>query len=202
MPRVHLTDVVVQRLQTVGIYYDRTTPAFGIRVGKNRKAWVITRGSDRQRITIGQYPAMSLAEARKDAKKRLAQDLAPNKSPTFGDAYELYKTEHLSTRKHRTEAEYKRLLDKYFLPTLEKKKLTDLDYDKVVACVKTAAPSEAAHALVVCRAFFRWCVRPPRRYIPHSPLEGVQIKHGKKRKRVLNPDELKTVWKADRKSVV
>jgi hypothetical protein len=40
MPRLHLTDVVVQRLKTVGIYYDETTPAFGIRIGKNRKAWV------------------------------------------------------------------------------------------------------------------------------------------------------------------
>ena len=65
MPTAHLTDIVVSRLSTVGIYYDETTPAFGIRVGKHRKAWVITRGTDRQRITIGQYPAMSLAEARK-----------------------------------------------------------------------------------------------------------------------------------------
>jgi hypothetical protein len=29
---------------------------FGIRIGKNRKAWVITKGSDRQRITLGRYP--------------------------------------------------------------------------------------------------------------------------------------------------
>jgi len=74
MPRLHLTDVVVRRLKTVGIYYDTTTPAFGIRIGKNRKAWVITQGTDRQRITIGHYPQMPLAEARKEAKKRLVED--------------------------------------------------------------------------------------------------------------------------------
>ena len=58
MPVAHLTDVVVSRLATPGIYYDKTTPAFGIRIGKHRKTWVVTRGTDRQRITIGRYPAM------------------------------------------------------------------------------------------------------------------------------------------------
>jgi hypothetical protein len=33
--RVHLTEIVVQRLKNAGIYYDTTTPAFGIRVGKS-----------------------------------------------------------------------------------------------------------------------------------------------------------------------
>jgi len=33
---------------------------------------VITRGTDRQRITVGHYPAMSLADARKEAGKLLA----------------------------------------------------------------------------------------------------------------------------------
>jgi hypothetical protein len=35
--RSHLTDIVVQRLQKPGTYFDETTPGFGIRVGKNRK---------------------------------------------------------------------------------------------------------------------------------------------------------------------
>jgi hypothetical protein len=57
---------VVSRLKEPWIYDDPTTPAFGIRIGKNRKAWVITKGNDRQRITIGRYPSMTSAEARKD----------------------------------------------------------------------------------------------------------------------------------------
>jgi len=48
MARLHLTDLAVLRLKEPGIYYDTTTPAFGIRVGKNRKVWVITRGKDRE----------------------------------------------------------------------------------------------------------------------------------------------------------
>jgi hypothetical protein len=35
MARLHLTDVVVQRLKTPGIYYDETTPAFGVRVPRS-----------------------------------------------------------------------------------------------------------------------------------------------------------------------
>jgi hypothetical protein len=33
--KLHMTDVVVSRL-TRGAYYDQTTPAFGLRVGKNQ----------------------------------------------------------------------------------------------------------------------------------------------------------------------
>jgi hypothetical protein len=101
MPRAHLTDIVVSRLKTVGIYYDTTTPAFGIRIGKNRKAWVITRGTDRQRITIGLYPSMGLADARKEAKKlqqsrglshgsahwRRAKARLPPPSPSSGEVF-------------------------------------------------------------------------------------------------------------------
>src|ERR1700726_4373986 len=127
MPRLHLTDVVVQRLKTVGIYYDTTTPAFGIRIGKNRKAWVITRGTDRRRITVGRYPAMSLADARKEAKKLLTEEPTPRTGLTLAEAYEQYK-EAIAGRKPRTQAEYKRLIDKYFIPKIGTKRLAELAY--------------------------------------------------------------------------
>jgi integrase len=195
MARLHFTDVVVQRLKTPGIYYDTTTPAFGIRVGKNRKAWVITRGTERDRVTIGRYPSMSLAEARKEAKRLLTEEPAKGDKISFAEAYEGYK-EAITQRKPRTQHDYKRHLDKHFVPTLGKSKLRDINYEQVMACVEDLPPGENNHALAVARIFFRWCVRPPRRYIPHSPLEGVQIAPSKKRKRVLKPEELKPVWKA------
>ncbi len=198
MPTAHLTDVVVSRLKTVGIYYDTITPAFGIRIGKRRKAWVITKGSDRQRITIGQYPAMSLAEARKEAKKRLAEEPTVRGKVTFGEAYESFK-EAIASKRPRTQRDYKRVLEKYLLPKFERKKLGDITYEDITAITDTLATSEKGHCLSVGRTFFRWCVRPPRRYIPHSPLEGVHVQLGKKRKRVLDEAELKPVWRAARK---
>jgi integrase len=194
--RIHITDVVVSRLKEPGIYYDTTTPAFGIRIGKNRKAWVITKGNDRQRITIGRYPSMTLAEARKEAKKQLAETPLDRKARiTLSAAYEDYKAT-LPTKKPRTQRDYKRVLDKYFEPKLGSKQLGAVGYEDAMDCVEGLPPSEKAHALAVVRTFFRWCVKPPRRYIPHSPIEGVEIKLAKKRKRVLMEGELVQVWRA------
>ena len=173
--RIHLTDIVVQRLQKAGTYYDETLPGFGIRVGKNRKTWIVMRGQIRQRVRIGHYPAMSLADARKEARKLLIEKPTRNPAITFETAYDIYKQE-LTSRKPKTQVEYKRLMAKYFVPRIGKKRLAELLYEEVIECVNPASRSEAAHALAVCRAFLRWCVRPPRRYLAHSPLEGVQVK--------------------------
>ncbi|MGA3190825.1 MAG: Arm DNA-binding domain-containing protein, partial [Bryobacteraceae bacterium] len=66
MPKLHMTDIVVSRLKEPGTYFDATTPAFGIRVLKNRKTWIVIRGKERLRTRIGHYPALSLADARKE----------------------------------------------------------------------------------------------------------------------------------------
>ena len=82
------------------------------------------------------------------------------------------------------------------MPKLGRKKLSEIVYEDVTAITDGLAPSEQSHCLAVGRTFLRWCVQPPRRYLPHSPLEGVQIAPGKARKRVLKSDELKKVWDA------
>jgi len=191
--RVHLTDIVVQRLQKPGTYFDETTPGFGVRVGKSRKTWIIMRGQIRQRMRIGHYPSTSLADARKEAKKLLTEAPTRHAAVSFATACEEYKLS-IADLRPKTQDEYKRFLDTYFIPRIGRKRLTELQYEHITACVQDAAPSEAAHALALCRTFLRWCVRPPRRYLPHSPLEGVQMKLGKKRKRILKPNEIKTVW--------
>ena len=43
MPKLHMTDVVVARLKLNGTYYDEMTPAFGLRVGKNRPVHLAKR---------------------------------------------------------------------------------------------------------------------------------------------------------------
>jgi integrase len=195
MPRTHLTDVVVSRLKEPGTYFDESTPAFAVRVGKNRKTWFVIRGRERERTNIGQYPAVSLADARKEAKKLLTEAPAKHSKMTFSAACDFYK-EEIKAKKPRTQKDYNRILDKYLLPKLGKKKLPEIEYEDVTAITDGLAPSEKSHCLAVARTFLRWCVQPPRRYIPHSPLEGVQVVPGKRRKRILKPDELKKVWDA------
>jgi integrase len=197
MPRLHLTDVVVQRLQTVGIHYDDTTPAFGIRIGKHRKAWVITKGKDRQRITLGLYPSMRLADARQEAKKRLVEEPIKGGRITFNEAYELYKPV-LATKKPRTQSDYKRALEKFLQPVLGKMRLPNIEYETITAITDKLSLSERRNTLAVGRTFFRWCVKPPRRYIKSSPLEGVELPKVKKRRRTLDETEIPIVWRAAR----
>jgi integrase len=195
MPSLHLTDLAVQRLKDQGEHYDTTTPAFGIRVGKNRKTWFVIRGKERLRTTIGRYPDVPLAEARKAARKLLTTAPERNANIKFGEAYERFKV-HIAAKKPRTQKDYKRHLDKHFVPKFEKKRLSDLTYEGITEAVAHLPPGERAHALAVARIFLRWCVKPPRRYLTHNPLEGVQIAASKKRRRILTPEELLAVWKA------
>jgi hypothetical protein len=167
MPVIHITDVVVSRLKTEGTYYDETTPAFGVRIGKNRKTWFVIRGRERMRTTIGRYPAMSLADARKEAKRLLTEPVVKADRTTFAEAYELFKVA-IQSKKPRTQRDYKRLMDKHFVPDLEKKKLPDITYEDIIEATDGLPPGEKSHAHAVARIFFRWCVRPPRRYITHS----------------------------------
>src|SRR5882672_11441392 len=195
MPKLHMTDVVVSRLKFSGTYYDETTPAFGLRVGKNRKTWFVVRGRERLRTNIGQYPAISLADARKEARKLLVENPTNVGRITFNAAYDIYK-EALKSKKERTQYDYKRVLEKYLQPKLGTKKLADISYDDITAITNPLAHSEKRNTLAVGRTFFRWCVRPPRRYLKHSPLEGVELPKPRKGKRILEPDEIKIVWNA------
>ena len=142
--KTHLTDVVVSRLRP-GMYYDETLPAFGIRVGKNRKTWIVMRGVERIRTRIGHYPALSLKDAREAARKLLTEAPTP-KSKTLGEAYTLFKGA-IADKKPRTQKDYKRLIEKYLLK-LKTNKLGELTYEQIMEAMPEA-PSERSHALAV-----------------------------------------------------
>jgi integrase len=191
------TDLTVKALSQ-GKHFDASTPAFGMRVGKNRRTWIVQRGTDRRIIRIGHYPALSLQDARKEAKKLLAATPLDSERVTFERAYETFKSDYVPHRKERTQKDYRRMLELYFLPALKSKRMDAITAHMISAITDKLAgtPSEQAHALVVARLFFRWAIRPPRRYLVVSPLEGVQIAKSKKRKRILTDEELRKVWYA------
>ena len=82
--QTHLTDIAVRQLAP-GTYFDTKTPAFGIRIGKTRKTWVVLKGKTRNKATIGHYPALSLQDARRKALVALGSPYAPSDAPTFPD---------------------------------------------------------------------------------------------------------------------
>ena len=197
MSTARLTDLTVRALP-MGTHFDATTPAFGIRVGKHRRTWIVMRGQERRRIRIGHYPTVTLAEARKEAKRLLAATDLTGKRVTFGEAYETFKTDYIARRKERTQRDYRRMIEKHFLPTLKPKRMDAITSYMLSAITDglVDTPSEQAHALSVCRILFRWAIRPQRRYISVNPLEGMQIPKSKKRKRILTDEELRAVWAA------
>lgn len=189
------TELAVKALP-IGKHFDPSTPAFGMRVGKNRRTWIVQRGADRRIIRVGHYPAMTLSEARQKGKQLLAATLLNHERVTLQEAYDLFVKVYLPSKKPRTQYDYKRTLTRHYLPTLASKRL-----DAITSHMTTAiadglvhTPSELIHTISVGKTFFKWCIR--RQYISISPLQTLELPRPKKRKRVLTDVELRTVWKA------
>lgn len=187
MAKIALTDITVSRLKP-GVYVDLKTPAFGIRVGKNRKTWFATKGRKRRTITLGHYPAVSLQDARRLA---LAAFIEPEERAVriqFVDA----KSEFLEQGHWRPQT--KRVLTStlnHFHWITPLRKISTLDV--VTALQAIEGKSARWHARKDITTFFNWCVP---RYLAHSPMQGIKSERQPSRERVLTDDELASVWGA------
>ena len=196
--KAHLTDLTIQRLKP-GIYFDDATPSFGIRVGKNRKTFMIRKGPKRRHVTIGHYPVMTLSDARKKAKLMLLEEEQAECQPlTYREAVEHY-FQTYSAQNHRpsTRREIKRHIEGRFGPKLNEKQLADITTRNIMDVIDTLAakPAEALHAYRAIRAMLSWAVQ--RHYINRSPLENMKPpSKDRHRSRVLSDDELKAIWAA------
>jgi integrase len=202
MPTLHLTDVAVRSLKGSGAYvtyWDDATPAFGVRVGKRTKTWTVMRGAARERVSFGAYPDMSLAEARAEAKRLLCAEAGPRAvAIKFAAAREQFLDENYKGKSPRTRYQVGRALKRHF-KGFEGKDLGDIGDADIDAAFRKIAhtPSEQLHAFRYLRTFFRWCTRPPRRYLRHSPMEGFQPPSAdRRRQRFLSDDEIVAVWNA------
>lgn len=201
-----LTDIVVRNLTPESkqrTYFDDNPRGFGLRVSPGgAKTFVVVCGAARERITIGRYPIITLAAARTEAKRILAERTLGAKRPRhikFETALTEFGLQHCD-RKNRpsTAKETKRVLQKHFLPPFRRKyleEITDADIGKIIDGL-SETPSGANHAFTAARTFFRWVAKPPRRYISHSPMTGMSLPFAAvKRKRVLTDRELVAVWR-------
>jgi integrase len=195
MPKIAFTDLSVRALKP-GTYFDTKTPAFGMRVGKHRRTWIVVKGAKSDKQTVGHYPQVPLSEARKKALTALGSPYAPKvASVSYADAVEQFLEDNYRGKGPRTKSEAKRLLDRLTLSG----SVIDIGDQTISKQLGKLAhvPSEQLHAFRVLRTFFRWCTRPPHRHIPHSPLEGYCAPgQDKKRKRILTDDELVKIWNA------
>lgn len=197
--RIHFTELAVKQLKpSSAAYWDMQTPGFGIRIGRHTRTWIIMRGRSRERTAIGRFPDLSLSAARIEAKKLLLTVPEPKAkvpSISFSDAKKQFVEENYRDRAPRSKQEAKRVLDKHFatLPA----QLASIDDTHIKKCLDrlSGTPSEQLHAFRTIRCFFRWCIRPPRKFIKHSPMEGYEPPgKDRRRSRILSDDELRAVW--------
>jgi hypothetical protein len=202
MPNLHLTELSVRALrgsESYATYWDTATPGFGLRVGKRSKTWTVMRGRSRERVTIGRYPDLPLSKARTEAKRFLSTEPeAKVVTIPFTKARDEFLEDNYRFSKGRTKYVVTGVLKRHF-KNLGTFTLAEIEDAHVQGCLDKLAdrPSAQLHAYRYLRTFFRWCVRPPRRYLKHSPMEGYEPP-GQDRKgtRVLSDKELKAVWEA------
>ena len=210
MPKSHLTDITIKNLKAPisgqTTYWDAGLTGFGVRVSPGgSKTFTVIYGVERRRVTIGRYPILSLLEARTAAKRLLAEatlDKSGGKAPsqTFAEGVELYLATHCAqNNREKTRYETARLLRKHFVAKFKERPLESISSHDISTVVDAllVSPSVANHAFTAIRSFFRWTTR--RRYIGHSPCEGLQLPSRiASRDRVLNDGELGAICRAAR----
>jgi integrase len=190
--KIAFTDLAVRSLPE-GLHFDARTPRFGIRVGKNRRTWIVLQGPRSDKKKLGTYPELSLAEARRRALVAIGSPYQPSTAPTFPEALELFLAR--SHWRPSSRRQITRTLNKYFHWQKPVDKITHNDVAAVIDDIK--AKSEAAHALKDIKAFFNWCVP---RYVAHSPCEGLKSPHKYvPRERLLTDKEVARIWAASLK---
>ena len=214
MPRVTLSDRFVKTLKATGCrtdYYDATAPGLVLRVAESgRKSWcVVYRVSRRKRrMTLGTYPAVTLAAARKKAREARALVQLDTTDPaaerkdlrqgeTVADICAEYLERHAKRHK-RSWKEDERIINAEVLPRWRHrliKQLTRSDVRDAVEEIAERAPIMANRALALVRKMLNFAVE--REWLDANPATllkkpGVE----KSRDRVLTEDEIRATWGA------
>lgn len=202
MPTVALTDIAIKALQPPpsgqATFLDKNLAGFGVRVSQGgTKSFVLVYGETRRRTTIGRYPQLSLAQARAEARRILAEQTlgiqdAPS-SPKFTEALSQFLRASEAKNRLSTVAQYRRHLNRHF--KFGRTPLADITTEELLKRINRLrnTPSEQHHAYVAATVFFNWCVRS--RLVERSPLDNVPPPQKMvSRTRVLSADELAAVY--------
>ena len=180
-----------------GEHWDATVPGFGLRVSpKGRRAFFVryrTRiGKKQRREALGEFPRISLADARNRARQRLgdvAKGLDPFSSSTiitFAEVAESALALMAEKTRTRTVLERRRICDKDLLPRWGERSASDIRRGDVAALAQEiterGAPVAANRTLALVRAIFNAAVdlelvdanpasRPDRFLLAEKPRE-------------------------------
>jgi integrase len=193
-------------------YWDADHPGFGLRVSAGgRKAWVAMyrHGNVKRRLTIGTYPALSLADAREKAAvahhavQYSGADPATAKkaeraAETFAELAHDYIERHAKRHKRSWRKDLL-ILEKDALSRFGKRKAKDIVRRDIITMldeiVSRGAPIQANRTLEIIRKLFNWAVA--RDILGANPCYRVPKPSNENRSdRVLSEEEIRAVWLA------
>jgi integrase len=200
---MRLTDLLIKKLKPPEAgqktFYDEALPGFGVRVSQGgSKSFVVMFGKSRQLKTLGRYPDMTLADARRAAKRHQSGEALlelppPEKPPSisFDEARERFLKDSDRRNKSSTAGEYRRLLKRHFH---FEKNLRDITRQDVMSVIErlNQTGSEPRHAFIAIRTIMNWCHRNG--MIDASPVPPLKFK-AQSRARILTDVELCKVWR-------
>lgn len=178
--------------------------------GKRTWAYLFRLSGRKWRYTIGEFPAVSLKEARRICD-RLRAEIALGKNPQqqriddrmkdvlmVERVYEEFQRRHLKA-KLKSWTEVDRAIVKDFISRYAKRELqsiTKLDLLRVTDDVSARGAAIHANRLQqYVQRFFNWCVAMD--YLPSTPFAGMpKPSNERSRDRVLTLDELRMIYRA------
>jgi integrase len=191
--RVQLTDRFCASAKSTVVqtdYFDESVSGLALRVtSRGTKAWTLLHGTPRRRVTLGRYPALSLAAAR-------ARAIEVKDGRSAGTVAALAETYLRAISGLRSRPEIERRLRRDVLPVIGHVQLDELhrrDVTRVIDGKIEDAPITARRVFEDIRAMVRWAVS--RGDLDHSPIDGLRGPAiSKPRTRVLRDTEIKAVW--------
>jgi hypothetical protein len=171
---------------------------FGIRLSQGgSKTFIVLIRSGRRR-TIGRYPAVSLSEARTEARRILAEKQLGKLRParvSFDTALKEYLEDCEHRLRPRSLKNYREYLTAYF--PYGRRSLSEITTREIILALRPLSNSQREHAARIGRTFFTWCVHHS--LLDVSPMQNMPpVALGKPRTRVLTEDELRAVYRTAR----
>ena len=206
-----LTELAVQRLALKDkIYEVQDSGGLYLRVSpKGQKTWVFRYYFDGRglRMTLGKWPGIGLADARKqagEAMKQVQQGIDPGQiarekkaklkaAPTVEQLLNEFYNVELS--KKPSGDERKRLLKKDIIPAWGPRKVKDITRRDAVLLIDKVRRRAPVGASRLQSAMVRmWNFAAERGIIDFSPMVGLKRPKEKPRTRVLTDDEIRKLW--------
>lgn len=219
MPSIRMTARLLESIKpTAGKqvdYFDTATPGLHLRVSpKGAKSWAYfyrvqtLNGRKQRRFTIGRFPALSLADARDQARERYHAIQTENADPaidrireiqvvTMTDMAEAYIQKHAKVNK-RSWREDERNLRVNVLPVIGALHPKEVERHHVEQILDRIAARGATvmqnRVFALLSAMFNWGIGF---YLDIPPTYGMKKRvREKPRERCLSTDEIKIIWKA------